>query len=42
MIGDSVTLTPHQSHFGERIEARRAFMRDYRDTFRALAKSPRQ
>ena len=35
---DGVTLSPYQPHFDEQLEAGREFMREYRDTFRALAK----
>ena len=35
---DGVTLTPYQPRFDEQVEEGREFMRDYRDTFRALAK----
>jgi putative addiction module antidote len=32
------TLTPHDPDFEAQLEVGRAFMRDYRDTFNALAK----
>ena len=35
---DGVTLTPFQPNFDEQLNAGREFMREYRDTFRALAK----
>jgi putative addiction module antidote len=35
---DGITLTPYQPKFDEQISAGREFMREYRDTFRALAK----
>ncbi len=35
---DGVTLSPYQPNFDEQLEAGREFMREYRDTFRALAK----
>ncbi|EEF23778.1 conserved hypothetical protein [Ricinus communis] len=33
-----VTLTPHDPTFEEQLELGREFMREYRDTFNALAK----
>ena len=33
-----VTLTPYDPAFEEQLELGREFMREYRDTFRALAK----
>lgn len=35
---NGITLTPYQPSFDEQITAGREFMREYRDTFRALAK----
>ncbi len=35
---DGVALTPLDPSFEEQIEVGREFMREYRDTFRALAK----
>jgi hypothetical protein len=35
---NGVTLSPYQPNFDEQVEAGREFMREYRDTFRALAK----
>ncbi len=35
---DGVTLTPFDPAFQEQVELGREFMREYRDTFRALAK----
>ena len=35
---DGIALTPYDPNFDEQLEAGREFMRDYRDTFRALAK----
>ena len=35
---NGVSLTPYQPNFDEQISAGRDFMREYRDTFRALAK----
>ncbi len=35
---DGVALTPLDPSFEEQLEIGREFMRDYRDTFRALAK----
>ena len=35
---DGIVLTPYDPNFDEQLEAGREFMRDYRDTFRALAK----
>ena len=35
---DGVALTPFDPSFEEQLEAGREFMREYRDTFRALAK----
>lgn len=35
---DGVTLTPYDPSFEDQLEAGREFMREYRDTFRALAK----
>ena len=35
---DGVTLSPYQPNFDEQLDAGREFMREYRDTFRALAK----
>ena len=35
---DGITLTPYDPTFDEQLEAGREFMREYRDTFRALAK----
>jgi putative addiction module antidote len=35
---NGVTLTPFEPGFDEQVEAGRDFMREYRDTFRALAK----
>jgi putative addiction module antidote len=34
----AVTITPHDPTFGEQVNAGREFMREYRDTFNALAK----
>jgi putative addiction module antidote len=34
----AVTLTPYDPALGEQVEAGREFMREYRDTFRQLAK----
>ena len=34
----AVTITPHDPSFEEQLEIGREFMRDYRDTFNALAK----
>lgn len=33
-----VTITPHDPTFEEQLEMGRQFMREYRDTFNALAK----
>jgi putative addiction module antidote len=33
-----VTITPHDPTFEEQLEIGREFMREYRDTFKALAK----
>ena len=33
-----VTITPHDPTFEEQVDAGREFMREYRDTFNALAK----
>ena len=33
-----VTITPHDPSFEEQLEIGRDFMREYRDTFNALAK----
>ena len=35
---DGLALTPFDPSFDEQIEMGREFMREYRDTFRALAK----
>jgi putative addiction module antidote len=35
---DGVALTPLDPHFEQQLEVGREFMREYRDTFRALAK----
>ena len=35
---DGVALTPYDPSFVEQVELGREFMREYRDTFRALAK----
>jgi putative addiction module antidote len=35
---DGVALTPYDPTFDEQLELGREFMREYRDTFRALAK----
>jgi putative addiction module antidote len=35
---DGIALTPYIPGFDEQLEAGREFMREYRDTFRALAK----
>ena len=35
---DGVALTPYDPNFDEQLELGREFMREYRDTFRALAK----
>ncbi len=35
---EGITLTPYDPNFDEQLEAGREFMREYRDTFRALAK----
>ena len=35
---DGIALTPYDPGFDEQVEAGREFMREYRDTFRALAK----
>lgn len=37
-IPDGVALTPLDPSFEEQLAVGRAFMREYRDTFRALAK----
>ncbi len=34
----AVTITPHDPGFEEQLELGREFMREYRDTFNALAK----
>ena len=34
----AVTITPHDPSFEEQLEIGREFMREYRDTFNALAK----
>ncbi len=34
----AVTITPHDPTFEEQLELGREFMREYRDTFHALAK----
>lgn len=33
-----IVLTPYDPNFAEQLEVGREFMREYRDTFRALAK----
>ena len=35
---DGIALTPYDPSFDEQLEIGREFMREYRDTFRALAK----
>ncbi len=35
---DGLALTPLDPHFEQQLEVGREFMREYRDTFRALAK----
>jgi putative addiction module antidote len=35
---DGIALTPYDPSFEEQVELGREFMREYRDTFRALAK----
>jgi putative addiction module antidote len=35
---DGIALTPYNPSFDEQLDAGREFMREYRDTFRALAK----
>ena len=35
---DGIALTPYDPCFEEQVELGREFMREYRDTFRALAK----
>ena len=35
---DGLALTPLDPNFGQQLELGREFMREYRDTFRALAK----
>jgi putative addiction module antidote len=35
---DGITLSPYQPNFDEQVAAGREFMREYRDTLRALAK----
>ncbi|MBC7733405.1 MAG: AbrB/MazE/SpoVT family DNA-binding domain-containing protein [Bacteriovorax sp.] len=35
---DGIALTPYDPGFKEQVELGREFMREYRDTFRALAK----
>ena len=35
---DGLALTPYDPSFDEQLELGREFMREYRDTFRALAK----
>ncbi len=35
---DGIALTPYDPTFDEQLELGREFMREYRDTFRALAK----
>ena len=35
---DGIALTPYDPGFEEQVELGREFMREYRDTFRALAK----
>ena len=35
---DGIALTPYDPAFDEQLEIGREFMREYRDTFRALAK----
>ena len=35
---DGVTLSPYQPNFDEQVQAGHDFMREYRDTFRELAK----
>ena len=35
---DGLALTPYDPSFDEQLEMGREFMREYRDTFRALAK----
>ena len=34
----AVTITPHDPSFADQLEIGREFMREYRDTFNALAK----
>lgn len=34
----AITITPHDPKFEEQLELGREFMREYRDTFNALAK----
>ena len=36
--GAGVTLTPYEPDFAQQFEIGREFMREYRDTFRTLAK----
>ena len=35
---DGIALTPYDPSFQEQVDMGREFMREYRDTFRALAK----
>lgn len=35
---EGIALTPYDPNFADQLEAGREFMREYRDTFRALAK----
>ena len=35
---DGIALTPYDPNFEEQVDLGREFMREYRDTFRALAK----
>ena len=35
---DGIALTPYDPHFEAQVELGREFMREYRETFRALAK----
>ena len=35
---DGIALTPYDPSFDEQVDMGREFMREYRDTFRALAK----
>lgn len=37
-VNDGITLTPYDPSLAEQVELGREFMREYRDTFRQLAK----